>query len=158
MIIRSILKEDNKPIANLIRKVLEEHKANLPGTAYYDKHLYSLSEVYKKANSEYFVIEIDNKVIGGAGIAALDEENKEICELQKIYLSSDLRGKGLGKLLIEKCLKFAKEKGYQKCYLETMPQLSNGIKLYEKVGFERLDKPIGNTMHHGCTIWMIKEL
>lgn len=158
MNIRPIIEKDNKIIDDIIRQVLEEHEANLPGTAYFDEQLYSLSDVYSTTSNEYFVIENEGQVFGGAGIASLEEGEEGICELQKIYLSKKARGKGFGRALIEKCLLFAKDQGYTSCYLETMPQLAGGLKLYEKVGFEKLEKPLGNTMHHGCSIWMIKKL
>jgi putative acetyltransferase len=31
-------------------------------------------------------------------------------------------------------------------------------KLYNKVGFEYLDKPLGNTGHTSCPVWMLKKL
>ncbi|KXX72471.1 GNAT family N-acetyltransferase [Flammeovirga sp. SJP92] len=158
MQIRPITSSDNDEIGQLIQSVLEEHEANLPGTAYYDEQLFNLSEVYQSENAIYYVIEDQNQIIGGAGINILEGAERTVCELQKIYLKKEGRGKGLGRKLIEKCLTFAENKNYTCCYLETMPQLSKGIALYEKVGFERLHKPLGATSHHGCSIWMLKKL
>jgi putative acetyltransferase len=75
-----------------------------------------------------------------------------------MYLLPEARGKGTGKLLIEKCLEFAKEAGYQKVYLETLPELKKAIHVYEKFNFRYLPGPMGNTGHFGCDVWMIKEL
>jgi len=75
-----------------------------------------------------------------------------------LYLSSAARGKGLGKLLIEKCFTAAKEMGYSKMYLETLPELNIAVPLYEKMGFTYLKAALGNSGHHGCDIWMIKDL
>ncbi|WP_044205247.1 GNAT family N-acetyltransferase [Flammeovirga sp. OC4] len=158
MQIRPIKTSDNEKIGHLIQEVLEEHEANLPGTAYFDEMLFSLSQVYQPEKAIYYVIEEDGNIIGGAGINVLEGGDNSICELQKIYLKKEARGKGLGRKLIKKCLDFAAEKKYSNCYLETMPQLSKGIELYEKEGFKMLEKPLGNTSHHGCSIWMLKKI
>ena len=75
-----------------------------------------------------------------------------------LYLIPEVRGKGIGRLLISRCLEFAKEEGFSKVYIETMPELAQALKLYEKVGFRYLDGPLGNTGHFGCELWMIKEI
>jgi putative acetyltransferase len=52
----------------------------------------------------------------------------------------------------------AKEAGYSKMYLESMPELLNALKMYEKNGFNYLRQPMGNSGHTGCQLWMIKDL
>lgn len=157
--IREIQPADNFTIAEIIRSVLTEFNANLPGTVYYDPSIYKLYEDYQQQGpkARYFVAEINKKLVGGSGIGTLaGEEN--VCELQKLYLLPEGRGTGLGKALIEKCLQFAKEAGYQQCYLESLPELSTAVKLYEKLGFSYLKQPMGQTGHNGCSLWMIRNL
>jgi putative acetyltransferase len=43
-------------------------------------------------------------------------------------------------------------------YLETMPELTRAIPMYEQEGFRYLDGPMGNSGHFGCAIQMIREL
>jgi len=59
---------------------------------------------------------------------------------------------------MKKCLTFAKNAGFEQCYLETLPYMKDARKLYKKVGFKSLEKPLGNTGHYSCTEWMIKDL
>jgi putative acetyltransferase len=80
------------------------------------------------------------------------------CELVKMYLQPGVRGKGLGRAIIEKCLAFAAEEGYEKVYIETMPELRKAMSVYERAGFRYLDAPMGNTGHFGCEVWMLKQL
>jgi putative acetyltransferase len=75
-----------------------------------------------------------------------------------MYLHKTARGKGLGRLLINECLEKARQLGYKKIYLETMPELGKAVSVYEKFGFSYLTGPMGNTGHFGCDVWMIKEL
>ncbi len=158
IIIREIAPSDNPAIAKLIREVLVEFGAPKVGTAYEDSSLDVLSEVYDKRRAVYFVVELNDQVIGGAGISQLANTSDDICELQKMYFSPSARNKGLGTKLIQKCMQEAKKMGFNKCYLETLPYMKSAIKLYQKIGFKLLDAPIGNTGHYSCTEWMLKEL
>lgn len=156
--IRSIEYKDNEAIALVIRSVLLEMGVPKIGTAYEDESLDKMYETYSKDNQMYFVLEEEGKIVGGAGIAPLKNEDITICELQKMYFLSEARGKGVGFMMINTCLDFAKEQGFLKCYLETMPYMTAARKLYKKVGFQDLEKPVGNTGHYSCQAWMIKDL
>ncbi len=156
--IRKITSEDNKTLGQLIRDVLVEMGVPKIGTAYEDKALDMMYETYDQPRRSYYVAEEDGKIIGGAGIAPLEKEAREICELQKMYFLPEARGKGIGSKMIYTCLGFAKEQGFTRCYLETMPYMESARKLYQKLGFEDLDGPMGNTGHYSCQAWMIKDL
>ena len=157
-IIREIKPSDNFDLSEVIRSVILEMGAPKIGTAYEDKATDLMFETYQKEKVAYFVVEHKNKVIGGAGIAKLDNSTDNICELQKMYFLPVARGKGLGSQLISKCLEKAKEFGFESCYLETMPYMEAARKLYTKNGFVNLDKPMGNTGHYSCNVWMLKKI
>jgi putative acetyltransferase len=157
-IIREIQQKDNQAIAKIVRDVLMELGAPKVGTAYADPQLDFLFESYQTPNAVYFIVEKEGKIIGGAGVAQLENEAKSICELQKMYFLPEARGLGLGIQLMEKCLQSATNFGFEKCYLETMPYMESAQKLYKKVGFEYLSEPLGNTGHTSCPVWMIKQL
>ena len=157
-ILREIEKKDNKQIANVIRDVLVDLGVPKVGTAYEDEALNDMTEAYNKPTSAYYVIEYKNKIIGGAGIAQLDNYDGNICEFQKMYFLPEARGLGLGSQMITKCLEKAKYFGFEKCYLETMPYMESARALYKKNGFISLDKPVGNTGHYSCNVWMLKDL
>lgn len=156
--IREIQKTDNVAIAKVIRDVLIEHNVPKVGTAYADPSLDYMFENYSVSKSMYFVVEKGGKIIGGAGIAKLENGPDGICELQKMYFLSEARGLGLGVKMMEKCLERAKQFGYEKCYLETMTYMIDAQKLYKKSGFEYLEKPLGDTGHNACPVWMLKVL
>ena len=157
-IIREIESKDNLKIATVIRNVFEELNAPKVGTAYADPHLNTLFEVYQAENEIYFVVEKDEIILGGCGIGNLVEPEFKICELQKMYLAKEARGKGIAKELMQKCLTFAKQVGYDKCYIETLPFMKDAQKLYVKSGFTYIDGPMGATGHNACDVFMIKDL
>lgn len=156
--IRTITFSDNKSLAKIIRDSLLEFGAARPGTVYFDESTDHLSEVFKVQGSCYFVVTMDEEVVGGAGIYPTANLPKDTCELVKLYLSSKIRGKGLGKLLMQKCEEEAQLAGYKNIYLETMPELKIAVPLYEKMGYQYLKQAMGNSGHTGCNIWMLKKL
>ena len=157
-IIRKIEKKDNREVAQLIRSVFDEMNIPKVGTAYADPYLDLMFEEYSKSKSAYFVVEHNGKIIGSAGVAPLESETETICELQKMYFLPEARGKGIGSQMMYNCLQSAKDFGFQKCYLETMPFMHDAQKLYKKVGFEYINAPMGSTGHVSCPIWMLKDL
>ena len=156
-IIRTIQPTDNPHLAVIIRNALAEFGANKPGTVFYDPTTDDLFNLFQQPGSIYYVAEQDGTIIGGAGIYPSNGLPQSTCELVKMYLSPQSRGKGLGKQMIEKCLEFAADGGYQQVYIETMPELGKAVLVYEKFGFTHLNGPLGNTGHFGCDVWMLKQ-
>ena len=157
-IIREIIESDNKELENILRSVMIEFKVPKRGTALCDPELNKMSDAYNRSKSIYFIIERRGKIFGGAGIAPLKNSEENICELQKMYFLGDARGIGLGKKMIKKCIDIARRYKYDKCYIETMYNMKSAQKLYLSEGFIYIDKPLGNTGHSSCPVWMIKNL
>ena len=156
--IRKIDARDNKQLAAIIRQTLKEFKADKPGTVFYDESTDHLSDLFVVQNSVYYVALKDGKLLGGAGIYPTEGLPDDTLELVKMYLLPEARGLGLGKKLIIKCVETARKLGYKKIYLETMAELSKAVLTYERLGFVRLDGQLGNSGHHSCEIWMIKDI
>ena len=156
--IRPIEIKDNTGLAVIIRNSLAEFGANKPGTVYFDPTTDTLHELFQLPGSFYLVAEQGYQLLGGAGIFPSGGLPQGVCELVKMYLHKDARGKGLGRLLIDSCLQKAKKMGYKSVYLETMPELGKAVSIYEKFGFRYLNRPMGNTGHFGCDVWMVKDL
>lgn len=158
IIIREIQKEDNAAIAKVIRDVLIEHNVPKIGTAYADVSLDCMFETYSAPRSVYFVVQKDGRIIGGAGVAPLENGPADTCELQKMYFLNEARGLGVGSQMMDRCLSAAAASGFTQCYLETMPYMEAAQKLYLKSGFTYLDAPLGDTGHNACPIWMLAPL
>jgi putative acetyltransferase len=157
-LIRPLRKDDNPLIAAIIRAVLTEFKANKPGTVYYDPTTDDLFTLFSKPNAEYHILEVNGKVVGGAGVYPTDNLPEDCCELVKLYILREARGSGYGKLMIEQCFNSARKFGYKQMYLETMPELKMAMGLYERCGFKYLNGPMGSSGHFGCDLWMLKTL
>ena len=156
--IRTILPADNAAIARIIRTSLAEFGANKPGTVYYDATTDALYDLFQVSGAIYHVAEKGGEVVGGGGIYPSAGLPEGTCELVKMYLKKEVRGQGLGRLLIDRSIEYARDAGYKKVYLETMPELKQALKSYEKFGFYYLDRQLGDTGHFGCDVWMMKDL
>lgn len=158
VVIREIRPTDNEEVARVVREVLVEMGVPKVGTAYADAALDRMYETYDVPRAAYFVIDDGGKIIGCAGVAQLENYDGNVCELQKMYFLKAARGRGLGAKMMETCLERAREFGFEKCYLETMPYMEDAQKLYKRSGFEYIDAPMGNTGHYSCPVWMLKTL
>lgn len=158
-IIRPIKAEDDMKIAKIIRYNLELFHLDIPGTAYFDKELDSLSKYYNAfpEKRRYFIVaDNDGGVIGGVGVAEFGGLDN-CAEIQKLYLSDLAKGRGLGKKLMHTAEEFAAGAGYKRLYLETHSDLKAAIGLYEKLGFHNIDKPEA-VLHSTMDRFYIKEL
>ncbi|KIO76349.1 acetyltransferase [Pedobacter lusitanus] len=158
IIIREIQPQDNAAMAVIIKTSLEEFGLNIPGTAYFDESTNHLYESFRIPGSRYYVAAEGEELIAGAGIYPTKGLSDDTVELVKMYVASVHRGKGLGKILMQKCIATADESGYKSVYLESMPELAAAVAAYKKLGFELLDKPIGDTGHYSCSIWMLHQI
>ena len=155
--IREIESKDNKQVENVIRTCLIEYGANHEGTAWADPDLGRFSEIYDKPAHKYWVaVNEEEQVVAGVGIGDLPGA-EGVCELQKMYCLKEYRGNGIASKLIEIAFDFAKEH-YSKCYLETLENMIEAQRFYEKNGFVRLNGPLVNTGHFACDVCYLKEL
>ncbi len=156
--ITSIQPEQDASICAIIKTVGAEFGAIGDGFGPSDAEVSNMSANYlEQDRSGYWVAQVNDKVVGGGGIAPFNG-SETVCELKKLFLLPESRGLGIGKALTAHCLDFAKQQGYSHCYLDTLANMDSAIKLYETMGFERLSEPMPGTEHNGCDVWMLKAL
>jgi putative acetyltransferase len=156
--LRIIGEKDNKEIADLIRTVFREFRIDKPGTVYFDPTTDDLFGLFRKEGSVYWIADENGRMAGGCGIFPTPGLPEGYAELVKFYLLSEWRGRGIGRLLMEKCFDSAIRYGYRHLYLESLPELEKAVSMYLKSGFKYISHPLGNTGHFGCNIWMVKDL
>lgn len=156
--IRRIRQEDDAALAAIIRKNLESCKLDIPGTAYFDPELDHLSRYYEERPDRraYFVAEDEGgRIIGGVGSAEYSGFEK-CAELQKLYLTDEAKGKGIGRRLLQMAESFAQKNGCERMYLETHSRLKAAIHLYESAGFLQIGSPQG-VVHSTMDTFFMKE-
>jgi putative acetyltransferase len=137
---------------------MPEFGASGQGFAIHDKEVDNIFEAYSRRRCAYFVFEDGGHILGGGGIAPLEGGDANVCELKKMYFLSQARGKGIGEKVLRACLTAAKDFGYEFCYLETFNTMTQAMKLYERIGFEKIPKPLGNTGHFACDRFYLVKL
>lgn len=156
--IRPITTADNAAMATIIRRVMPEFGAGGPGFAIHDAEVDTLQQAYASPRSAYFVVERDGIVLGGCGIAPLENGEVDVCELRKMYFLPEARGSGAGQAMMQRCLDAARDAGFRRCYIETLTGMDGAQKLYERSGFRRIDHPMGGTGHFACDRFFLREL
>ncbi|WP_018628451.1 GNAT family N-acetyltransferase [Niabella aurantiaca] len=156
--IRPVTETDNGALAKIVRAAFVEFSAPTRNTVFEDPATDRLSGLFEAAGSRLWVAEQDGILLGCCGIYPTDGLPEGCIELVKFYLSDSARGKGVGAALFRKCMESARALNCKEIYLESLPQFATAVGMYEKLGFKKLDHPLGNSGHTGCTIWMLKAL
>ncbi len=155
---RLITPEDDLILADIVRSNLKAHNLDIPGTVYYDDNLNHLSDFYLASTNRayYIALNDENQIIGGIGLAELDFMD-DTAELQKLYLTDDSKGQGLSYKLVSLIEDEAKKHGYKKMYLETHTNLATAIHVYEKCGYQEIERP-KEVVHSSMNRFYLKEL
>lgn len=156
--IRPIEARDDAAVAAIIRAVMPEFGADGPGFAIHDAEVDRMCEAYALPRRAYFVVERDGVVLGGGGIAPLENGEPDVCELRKMYFLPAARGIGAGTAMMQRCLAAARAHGFGRCYLETLTGMDGAQALYLRSGFKPLCAPMGGTGHFSCDRFFIRDL
>ncbi|MEM9821109.1 MAG: MarR family winged helix-turn-helix transcriptional regulator [Bacteroidota bacterium] len=155
---RPIQKKDNVQVARIIRTVMTEFQAIGEGYSINDPEVDQMFEAYRGQKACFYVLEKEGKLLGCGGINQLRGAKDSVCELRKMYFYPEARGLGLGKKLLLLLLDEARKMGYTQCYLETIERMWQASLLYQKVGFKKLESPMGSTGHCSCDSLFLLEL
>jgi putative acetyltransferase len=156
--VRRLQHEDVYQLLALIRDVRKEFGLANRVAELLEPNDYAILDVYRHRRSAYYVAVADRQLLGGAGIFPLESSDWKTCELQRMYLRSQTRGLGVGKALLTTCIEAARSLAYERCYAETVAEMSVAIAFYERNGFRRLAAPIGETGHSHNDFWLMLHL
>lgn len=135
--IRSATNADCERIQNLVFGVLREYGLS-PDSKETDKDLTDIEANYINRGGLFETLEdAEGNLLGTIGLYPI---NSEIVELRKMYFDKILRGRGYGKIVLEKMINEARQRGFKQIYLETNSVLKKAIHLYEKFGFKPTDE------------------
>ena len=97
-----------------------------------DDELNNFPQKYKEPEGTFIIAKTNNIIIGCVGIRKM--ENK-ICEMKRLFVNDNYKGKGIGKKLVEKIIEEAKIKNYKKIRLDTLNTMKTALDIYYKNGF-----------------------
>jgi putative acetyltransferase len=98
----------------------------------FPQELATLPQMYGPPRGVLLLAEIGGLVAGCAAVRPLEDA---ICELKRVYVRISYRGTGLGRLLTESALQAARDMGYARVRLDTLPEMQPAQRLYESLGF-----------------------
>ena len=99
----------------------------------FDEEILEVKELYSTPNGQLIIAyDINENPIGCFGVRKFADS---ICELKRMYVKKEARGKGIGKKLLAKAIEVGKELNYKKMRLDTLPAMKSAIELYKKIGF-----------------------
>ena len=155
--LRPITPADNPAVARIVRTVMPEFGCVGEGFSINDPELKDMYTAYHWPRSAFYVLEEAGTPVGVGGYAPLTGGDGTVCELRKMYLLPEARGKGGGTLIMEACLAGAREAGFAAMYLETVTAMTTAAQVYRKYGFEPIAGPMGATGHGGCDRFMLRS-
>ncbi|HIZ82584.1 MAG TPA: GNAT family N-acetyltransferase [Candidatus Mediterraneibacter pullistercoris] len=97
----------------------------------YDDELEHLKDKYGMPAGRLYLAYCGGKTAGCIGLKKLDEDN---CEMKRLYVRPEFRGRKIGGLLIQKTIADAKTIGYKHMLLDTLPFLESAVHMYKKWG------------------------
>ena len=100
----------------------------------FDQEMASLPGAYTATEGRLFFAEIEGRPAGCVGVRPLPE-SEGVCEMKRLYVDPEERGHGVGNALALAAIKAAKEIGYRKLIIDTLPSMRMAVKLYRELGF-----------------------
>lgn len=156
--VRPLELADVPTVLSIIRDVRCEYGLEARVSSLLEPSDLALYQTYSLPRARYFVAVCNGVVVGGAGIAPLEDQRSKVCELQRMYLRPLARRCGVGAALLSACISSAKERSFTHCYAETISEMVAALSFYEKYGFRRLSAPYGNTGHSHNDRWLLRSL
>ena len=100
----------------------------------FDQEMASLPGTYATPEGRLFFAEVDGRPAGCVGVRPLTDSDG-VCEMKRLYVDPEQRGHGIGATLALAAIKAAKEIGYRKLMIDTLPNMRMAVKLYRELGF-----------------------
>jgi ribosomal protein S18 acetylase RimI-like enzyme len=115
----------------------------------FDKELAGLPGDYAPPHGRLLLAEYEGQL---AGCIALHKLAQDICEMKRLYVRPQFRGKGLGRALAERIITEARQIGYRRMRLDTVePVMKDAVAMYRAIGFQEIapyrKNPIAGAMY-----------
>ena len=141
-------KDEVKTLFNEYTEMLIEGDSNFKDyleLQNYDHEIDNLEEKYGKPYGRLYLAYFNGELAGCIGLRKIDNDN---CELKRLYVKPQFRGKKIASFLVKQIMTEAKEIGYKHILLDTLPFLETAINMYKKYGFYEIESYNNNPMEN----------
>ncbi|MFX0061206.1 MAG: GNAT family N-acetyltransferase [Candidatus Hermodarchaeota archaeon] len=101
----------------------------------YEKEFAELPGEYSQPDGQLIVAMQGERIVG---CVALRKFSDKICEMKRLYVQPEFRGRGIGKQLAKAIITEARKIGYTSMQLDTVPWMKEAITLYKSLGFKEI--------------------
>ena len=131
---RARSKREIEEIRALFREYEEFLKVDLSFQSF-EEELASLPGNYFPPDGDLLISFDGERAVGCVALCGIDES---ICEMKRLYVRPEARGRGLGKRLAQEIIEISKDLDYSLIRLDTLDRLEQAVNLYEDLGFIKI--------------------
>jgi putative acetyltransferase len=133
-VIRDWQPRDRQKAADLIFAVLSEYGLECQADDA-DSDVLNVESAYWETGGQFWVVDHAGQLVGTAGFYPVSRRPHSV-EIRKMYLHPNVRGKGLGRWLLNALEDAIARQGYQFIWIETASVLKEAVRLYESSGYQ----------------------
>lgn len=134
-----LIQVESEEHLDFIRELFKEYEKSLGfdlDFQDFEKELAKLPGEYAAPDGCLLLVFYGKNIAGCAGLRKLEQG---ICEMKRMYVRPNFRGKGIGRVMLVRILEIARAIGYERMRLDTIDTMRTAISLYKSLGFKKIE-------------------